>query len=171
MLCYKCNKEKDIESFCKTFFRKKTNTGLCKQCKYLMDKKYREEHKEQIAKKKKEYWENNVNNIKEKNKRTIDLKRTGHSSEYYKDKVCELCGITNDECIKKYGCRLSIHHKDNNGRHNINKGIKPIHNNMEILCNACHCKISNLTERDYTKISEITKKRWEKAKNEGKNSL
>ena len=172
MKCYKCGKEKNITLFTKINRHKDNKVGLCKQCKYLQDKKYREEHKEHIAKMKKIYWQNDVNGIKKKNRDTIDKKRVGVTAEYLEDKVCEICGITNEECKKKYGCRLSIHHKDNNGRHNINNGKTPVHDNLQVLCNACHCRISNLTERDYSNWDKVLKKGWEtRRKNERKDNL
>ena len=65
MRCYKCNEEKDESLFAKSNRHKHEDVGLCKRCKYLENKKYREEHREQIAKNKREYWQNNVNGIRE----------------------------------------------------------------------------------------------------------
>src|SRR4030042_3457701 len=55
-----------------------------------------------------------------------------------KDKNCSICGISNDEHLKKYNQRLHIHHKKNTGRHYIENGKKPIHDDLAILCVSCH---------------------------------
>jgi 5-methylcytosine-specific restriction endonuclease McrA len=59
--------------------------------------------------------------------------------------------MTNDESLKKWNQRLQIHHKDIQGRGNIEKGLKPNNdiNNLQILCKSCHVSIDNKF-KDYT---------------------
>lgn len=159
--CFSCGKIANEKLFNKHNRSKDGLRGQCKECKSKADKKYRETHKEQIALAKHLYWVNNVNNIKEKNRRTIDLKRIGMTADQIKNCVCEVCGISNNECIKRYGVRLSVHHINNDGRHNINNGLNPVHKNLQILCCSCHARIGNLTHRDYSNHSEALKKGWE----------
>ena len=56
------------------------------------------------------------------------------------DKYCEICGISNEEHIKKYNRRLNIHHIDNTGRHNSKLGLEVNNDNVQVLCQSCHTK-------------------------------
>lgn len=86
-ICSKCCIEKNIDEFAKD---KKTKDGLkcwCKLCNAEYNKKYRQEHKEQIINKRNEYIKNNKEKIRQykkdyriKNKERI----IEHSKEYYK---------------------------------------------------------------------------------------
>lgn len=51
---------------------------------------------------------------------------------------CQVCGMTNQEHIKKWGCEITLDHIDGNGRYSNTKNH--IVNNMWVLCLACHGK-------------------------------
>lgn len=55
--------------------------------------------------------------------------------------VYERAGYKCEECGGEY--KLQIHHKDNKGRKNINKRLKPNNNlnNLKVLCVNCHLKL------------------------------
>ena len=161
MECFSCGETKCESMFVKHNRTKDGKRGQCKKCKSIADKKYRETHKESIAVSKKKYWDNNVNGIKEKNRRTIDLKRIGMTADKLENSVCEMCGLSNEESIEKYGVRLSVHHRNNDGRHNINNGLEPVHKDLQILCLSCHARVGNMLYRDYSNHSQSMKKAWE----------
>ena len=49
---------------------------------------------------------------------------------------CEICGMTDEMSIEKWGKRLEIHHRDGRGRESDN----PNHSdeNLAVLCRTCH---------------------------------
>lgn len=115
------------------------NRNLCKKCKSEINKKYRQNNKEKLAK----YFHNKWINDKDrriKNKNSKSYSRNGVPFNYVDDKKCEICGITNIEHLEKYGNRLNIHHIDNTGRHNNKLGIKADNSKIQILCQSCHTK-------------------------------
>lgn len=65
---------------------------------------------------------------------------------------CVICGMTNEEHIKKYGRIITIDHIDGNGRnHNIkNNNI----DNLRTLCLSCHGKI-DITRRKYRPVKNL----------------
>ena len=157
MTCSTCNQEKPAESFSKTNLNIEKNRGMCKECKHAHDKKYREKYREKIAKQQAEDWRNNPERRK-RNKRIKELRRTGiDATAFVENKCCEHCGIGNDEHIKKYKQRLHIHHRNNKGRRAINKGDRPDHSDIIILCVACHASSEEHEKRDY---APIMKKAW-----------
>ena len=106
-------------------------------------KRYREEHKEEIKKKKHKYYIANKERIKEKRKKYYEenreeiISRIGRtkyphraiyedSGKEWKCEVCGLCDVSN----------LQIHHKDQN---NTNNDIE----NLVCLCGSCHTKLHN----------------------------
>lgn len=64
--------------------------------------------------------------------------------EYFGGK-CVICGITNYQHIQKFGLRLSLHHKDHNGRNS--KHPNNNEDNLMLLCSDCHGKIHLDKER------------------------
>ena len=80
-----------------------------------------------------------------------------NATEYVKDKKCEVCGMTNDQHLKKYRERLHVHHENNKGRYNIRHGIAPDHSQIKVVCRSCHVSLDN-KNRDYTGRG---KKIWE----------
>jgi hypothetical protein len=58
---------------------------------------------------------------------------------------CEICGMTNEESLKRYGRNLTVHHIDGNGR----TSEHPNHDvsNLMIVCRGCHNKLHNRTNR------------------------
>ena len=161
MTCSRCGFVGSEEHFSKSNRTKDGKRALCKKCKSEADKRYRETHKEQIAQYFHNVWVNDVNGRKAKNKDYVDRRRIGMTAADLENVVCECCGMTNAEHIAKYGHRLTVHHGENTGRHNIEKGEKPIHEDLHILCQSCHTTIGNLTHRDYSNQREVLKKAWE----------
>lgn len=74
-----------------------------------------------------EYCKNNHEKVLISNRNYIDKVRFGMSRNKIIKDTCERCGGTN---------RLSIHHKDGQGRNAINPNNDP--SNFETLCNDCH---------------------------------
>jgi hypothetical protein len=143
MTCSRCGFVGTEEHFSKSNRTKDGKRALCKKCKSEADKRYRETHKEQLAAYFHNAWINNVGGRKEKNRAIIDRRRVGMTAKDLENAVCECCGMTNAEHIAKYGCRLEVHHGQNTGRHNLNKGKKAIHTDLHILCKPCHARIGN----------------------------
>ena len=49
---------------------------------------------------------------------------------------CEFCGMTDDESLRRWGARLTIHHRDGQGF-----GYRAPNNddsNLQVLCKSCH---------------------------------
>ena len=148
-LCRVCKEIKETQLFVKSSINKTRERGLCKACKAISDKKYRETHKEEVAKYFYDLWRSDENRRK-KNKLIKEIATTGlNATKYVKDKKCIVCNRTNKEHYKKYGERLHIHHVDNNGRHHIRLGLKAIHSNLVVVCRSCHVSLDN-KNRDYT---------------------
>lgn len=86
-ICSKCCIEKNIDEFSKD---KKTKDGLkcwCKLCSAEYNKKYRQEHKEQIINKRNEYIKNNKEKIRQYKKEyriKNEKKLIEYSKKYYK---------------------------------------------------------------------------------------
>lgn len=53
--------------------------------------------------------------------------------------TCQDCGMTNEEHIKKWKRKITVHHKDGNGRYAKNKNHAM--SNMVTLCLSCHSRI------------------------------
>jgi 5-methylcytosine-specific restriction endonuclease McrA len=72
--------------------------------------------------------------------------------EYFGGK-CGLCGISNYDHLRRYGIRLSIHHKDKKGR-NVPTPNNDTHN-LQLLCGSCHGKVhmDSKRARDMQKLS------------------
>ena len=102
----------------------------------------------------KKLWRNPKRKIM--NRLYVDKIRFGFNAEtFILDKECDLCGINNEDHLKKYGQRLQIHHRDNQGRHNQRDGLPPNNqeSNLQVLCKSCHVKVDNKL-KDYTGRSE-----------------
>jgi predicted HNH restriction endonuclease len=58
---------------------------------------------------------------------------------------CEQCGMTEEEAMRRFGKRLSVHHKDGNG---LNSEY-PNHSldNLMLLCISCHRSIHEEMKR------------------------
>lgn len=151
MTCNRCGFVGAEEYFSKSNRTKDGKRALCKACKQKADKAYRETHKKELAAYFHDIWVNDVNGRKEKNRAIIDKRRVGLSGNDFDNAICESCGMTNEQHKERYGCRLEVHHGQNTGRHNLNKGESPIHTDLHFLCKSCHARIGNLTHRNYKK--------------------
>ena len=147
IICSRCGFVGTEEYFTKNNRTKDGKRGLCKECKRKADKIYRETHKEQLSKYFHNAWVTNKNGVREKNRDYVDRRRIGMTAKELENAVCECCGMTNKQHKEKYGCRIEVHHGQNTGRHNINNGENPIHNDLHILCKSCHARIGNLTHK------------------------
>ena len=131
-ICRICKQEKDDNLCCK-------KQNLCKKCKSNLDKEYRERNKEKL---KKYFYYKWINDERRRivNKNSKSMARNGVPYDYVLDKKCEMCGINNEEHLKKYGRSLNIHHINNTGRHNSKIGLKVDNTNIQVLCQSCHTK-------------------------------
>lgn len=96
--CTKCGTEKALSEFHK---HKKTKDGynwICKDCKRVQAKNYREKNKDFVAQRKKEYYEKNILSIKAKRKvyreinreKINNQKRLSHNKKAESDPVYKL---------------------------------------------------------------------------------
>lgn len=162
--CWKCGQTKPASDCVKQ--KKPSSKGFCRGCKSEMDREYRERNQGKLSGYFKELWRNNPERRKA-NSRYKDKARSGifengqTASEYVADKGCEHCGISNSEHKERYGTRLHIHHKDNQGRASLKAGLEPNNerSNLQILCNPCHQRTQNFINKGDPK--ERLRKSWE----------
>lgn len=164
--CKVCHEIFDIHLLCKNPINKARTLGLCKKCKADGDRVYNKKNKEKISAQRSKRWREDPE-VRIKSRRWQENLRTGmDATEYAKDKSCEICNMSNREHIEKYNTRLHVHHKDDNGRHNINRKMKPNHSNIQILCASCHSKENN-KHKDYVgmgdKVWKVRIKRYGKS--------
>ncbi len=148
--CTRCKETKNKELF--TCINTHSPRGLCKSCKAKQDKSYREKNKEKI----KLYFAKYDKTPHRKKLSAVyrEKRRCGiNATEFVKNKVCEKCGMTNDEHKERYNERLHLHHKNNTGRHNQRLKIKPIHKDLQVLCRSCHVS-EDSRNKDYRGIAE-----------------
>lgn len=117
--------------------------GLCRRC-------YDNENRDRIRLRAAAWREKN----REKLRVQSDIRRYGVAREviFTRDSwVCQECGMTKEQHIKRWGRLFDVHHKDGNGIYSKkpNNDIK----NLITLCHGCHCTIDS-------KI--MMKKRWGK---------
>jgi len=67
-ICYKCKNSLSVDNFHKQSRSPDGLSNICKNCKRIQDKEYRERNKEKLALKKKEYKEKNKEILAEKRK-------------------------------------------------------------------------------------------------------
>lgn len=158
--CTRCHVSKERSEFRK--IHETTGRGLCRDCKNAADKQYRAKNKEKVAAYFRELWKDPARRAK--NRLMKEYHRFGlDATAFVQGKCCELCSISNDEHIRRFGIRLTIHHKDGQGRMMTKRGLSPNNdpNNFQIVCSACHAKLENPT-RSYEGRMEkawITRKR------------
>jgi len=146
--CGSCKIIKNVNEYSKSGIKYKK----CKQCKSEQDKKYAIKNKEKIAEYHHNLWRNNTER-KKSNRLYVSKIRFGLDADnFVKGKSCEICGMTNQEHLDKWGERLNINHRNNKGRRAMKVGLKPDNNidNLQVLCRACHCKYGNSKEQNYT---------------------
>jgi len=123
--CSNCGKEGEFYVH-RSKNRQDYEERMCKVCRRKVLAKYRRNNREKVLRITREYH---------------DKKRFGAPrGEILKDR-CEMCGSTR---------RLSIHHRDGNGRNttNPNNSIE----NLQTLCNSCHCLLhARKTAKRYDK--------------------
>lgn len=149
MTCGSCGYVGEEKDFTKSNVSKDGKRALCKKCKSISDKKYRETHKESVAKQKSIAWRTNAM-AREVNRIAKERQRFGlDATEYVKDKVCSVCGMTNEQHLERYHERLHIHHPNNDGRKNMRLGITPVNENLVVMCRSCHVKEDNHKNKIY----------------------
>lgn len=107
--------------------------------KYALDPKYRERIKN---------WKKNLPLEKKRENYIKDNNTKYFGTWLMVDRVmkkynygCAMCGMTNDEHEEKYKSRLSLHHRDGNGR-SVPRRIKNNdEDNLVPLCKSCHQKV------------------------------
>lgn len=136
MDCKKCSKPKQ--------------GAVCKPCKSIADRLWREKNKEHVANYFKKKWQDperrKANKLyKEKHRFGIDAEK------HVEDKSCEVCGISNKEYKVKTGRRLDINHIDDNGRQAIRTKTKMNNDtsNFMVVCRSCHVSWHNRNVRNY----------------------
>jgi len=153
-ICSKCNVLKGVNDFNNNKTAKDGKSSYCKNCKSNIDKQYRCDNYEKIAKHNSYMWHNNES-TRMANKKIIENRRCGlNATEFVKNKSCIHCGMTNDQHVARWSERLHVDHINNDGRHSESIGLKPNNHisNLQILCRSCHVKKDNKL-KDYNKQS------------------
>ena len=159
--CYTRNWRKNNPEKTKAQAKKDYDKGNDKR------KVYQDENKERFSKLKKEWYQRNKKervdrqrNYRTNNKESIKISnkryatdnpekiKQNHDNQYFdgmrikalkRDKfACQVCGMTEEEHLKKWNYSLTVHHKDGNGW-----GKKEKNNaldNLQTLCKICHGK-------------------------------
>lgn len=86
-------------------------------------------------------WKGGISFVPEHHRLLSEIKRYGMIKDEALKKLgscCSMCRMTNDEHLRRWGTRLHIHHKDNNGR-STNKPNNEL-DNLEVVCCVCHGK-------------------------------
>lgn len=164
--CFKCKKEKGVEEFANIFHKNRGKfyrDNQCKECRYEYTRQWKSKNQDKVNKVDKEWRSKNIDKYNESQRKTyqkyIERRRKELVSYYYKMKerfgmspatvyrnggikvVREVFAKYNNQCAN---CgtenKIHIHHIDNQGRHNLNKGLKPNNslNNLILLCVRCH---------------------------------
>jgi hypothetical protein len=164
MKCNKCKKEKTKSEFPTAFDKRRRKTyiqKICKECKYEDTRQWRKANRDKCNASNKKWKKDNPEKVRETQRKTYwkfvdrrrkynrelqtkikkergwtsnDIRRNGEMAKEIKRMNCEYCGTEENLCV---------HHKDNQGRHNLNKGLKPNNNinNLQILCRVCHASL------------------------------
>lgn len=162
-MCNKCGFKKNINEFTKD---KKTKDGLkcwCKLCTSKYNKKYRQEHKEQIINKRNEYFRNNKDKIKEYKKEYRNKNREKlieQSKNYYKLNKERINKLNNENYYKNKKERsekAKIYYQKNK-EHKKAKANEYYYNNIEQI---------QLKQKDYyQKNKNIIKEQAKKYRDE-----
>jgi hypothetical protein len=171
-VCKICNIEKDISEYSKDSSMKFGCTSICKSCRKIKDKKYRDENKEKLSVMRKAEYQRNIENkkayrLKTKDKmkeywREYNLKNRESKREYHKKWVQE-----NKEHVKEYAdkykpikniLRKDYYEKDKPKRNEYlrNKRINDLEFKLKTsLRNSFRNKLKNKTDSffNYTGIS------------------
>lgn len=158
-ICSKCCIEKNTDEFAKD---KKTKDGLkcwCKLCNSEYNKKYRQEHKEQIVNKRNEYIKKNKEKIRQykkdyriKNKEIL----AEHSKEYYKLNKEKINKRNNENYYKnkdKRSKNAKIYYQKNK-EYRKTKSNEYYYNNIEQI----HLNQKEYYQRNKENIKEKSKK-------------
>lgn len=146
-ICNKCKEEKSLECFAVDKRNKYGFTGVCKSCKVIRDKQYREDNPEKIKQYNKQYnkqyHKDNPEKFRLKEQRrmalkqglpnTFTIKQWKSVKEYFNNK-CAYCGedkpLTQDHHIA------------------LSKGGEYTHNNIIPACKSCN---SSKRDKDFFK--------------------
>ena len=116
-LCSSCHKVKKIDNFYKS---KKSLSGLRSWCKHCCDKgtyRYRKEHPGVLN----------------------DIEHYGGNRQKALERdhwTCQICGMSQEEHIYRWGRGLTVDHIDGQGRYSKVKNNDL--NNLQTLCLSCH---------------------------------
>jgi len=137
MKCKKCGLGKELNK-------------VCRPCKAISDRIWRQNNKEKVAKYFREKWKDPER--KKANKLYKERHRFGIDAELFvKNKNCYGCGISNTDYKAKNGRRLDINHIDDNGRRALRMGDNPNNKpeNFMVVCRSCHVSWHNKNVRKY----------------------
>lgn len=172
-----CNKCGQAGKRYNTVFDKRRGTSreerICTDCKYEMTRRWKAKNRDKVNAQNKKWVQSHKEKYNESLRKTYhkyhDRNKKRILAYYYKLKerfgmspatVYRNGGIEIVRAVfKKYNNKCSncgtenkihIHHIDNQGRHNSNKGVKPNNslNNLILLCVRCHA-IRHQEEKQY----------------------
>lgn len=105
-------------------------------------KEYYKKNKQKVHKRQKEYYKNNKEDRIERTKIYNDNSWFAGNKERALERdnwQCQNCGINQEQHIIIFGRRISVHHKDGNGRNTQDKNNNL--DNLQTLCIRCHASI------------------------------
>lgn len=161
--CYKCKEWKDLCEFGNDKSRKDGLSSLCKECMKLKNKKYRETHKEYISNYRKNFYQENIDEMKEKDRKNYIKNRDKIKNRklryYYKNRekiikqkrndyalnkteILKHIKIRNEKQKERYWARNTIYDHKKKGN-NVNVSIEYIENMAKETkyCPICGCKL------------------------------
>jgi len=157
--CDKCGKIKELSAFpiAKKRNGDKYYQNGCKECKYEYTRQWKAKNRDKVNKADKEWryknWEKYLRSQRECYHKNIEERREQGCinqkkliREYgYKRRNGSLAKLPIKSKCKECGTNINlcVHHKDNQGRHNLNNKLKPNNDisNLLILCRSCHSSL------------------------------
>lgn len=142
-LCSKCGLYKPVSEFPKLKRNKDGLDSLCKKCRNLVNKNYREKNKEKVKKARKKYYEKNRQHILDQ-KTAYFLTHKEEKAKY--DKIYRQKNKNKLKIQKNIWAKNSLKHKiANNLRRRINHALKGENKSKNTL-NLLGCSIEYLKE-------------------------
>jgi 5-methylcytosine-specific restriction endonuclease McrA len=119
-----------------------TNSIPCEAkglCRYCYHKRYAEEHRQELQKYKRRWYQENI---------TPEMQRIQREERYFsgnRQKVLRRDRYRCIQCGESRIGKLTVHHRDKQGR-NVEQSNNRL-SNLETLCRSCHAKLHHTTGR------------------------
>jgi len=162
-ICKKCNTSKNLDEFSKHSGMSDGHLNTCKVCKSEYDKKRREEKKDEINKKQRESYDNNIESRREANrnsyarykKKRLEKAKEYRDShkEYYKDYFVKHHQKMKDDEDYNLKRRL-VKYKYRERKFDLSDGtvtvyeLKELRVSQQDKCGYCNVELSSLASKD-----------------------